>query len=78
MNEITEEEARNVLHYFGHPQGWEPGSFTSALLLAIGKADLGNRALLGLGFPGLVAAMGLAQHAVGGIDRLLAIAEGKA
>lgn len=77
MPEITAEEARNVLWYFGHPQGWEPGAFTSALLSAIAKADLGNRALVGLGFPGLVSGMNTAQHQPGGMDRLLAIAEGR-
>lgn len=76
MPEITPEEARNVLHYFGHPQGWEAGSFTKALLAAIAKADLGNRALVSLGFPGLVSAMNLAQHQTSGIDKLLKIAEG--
>lgn len=75
MPEISPEEARNVLHYFGHPQGWEPGSFTQEMLQAIAKADLSNRSLLSLGFPGLVAAMNLAQHQLGGINQLVKIAE---
>lgn len=51
MPEISPEEARNVLHYFGHPQGWEPGSFTKKLLSAISNADMSNRARVALGFP---------------------------
>lgn len=75
MPEIQPEEARNVLHYFGHPQGWEAGSFTKKLLSAMANADMGNRHRLALGFPGLVGAMNLAQHELGGIDELLKIAE---
>lgn len=76
MPEIQPEEARNVLHYFGHPQGWEPGSFTRRLLTTIAHADHVNQARLALGFPELVAAMQIAQYEVGGIDRLLKLAEG--
>lgn len=45
------EAARNLLYHYGQPGGWEPGSFTTALIRAMEAADQGNRAKLLNAFP---------------------------
>ncbi|KKI16402.1 MULTISPECIES: hypothetical protein [unclassified Leucobacter] len=72
--EITVDDAAHALWSVGDGRGRQPGSFTSALLTAIGHADLGNRARLFEAFPGLLQAVMLAQSVNGReeLARLLA------
>ena len=72
---IDTQTAQHVLWHFGQG-GYEPGSFTKHLLLAIGTADPANQTRLSLGFPGYVAAMQLAQTSDTGIATLQTIAAG--
>lgn len=72
---IDQPTAQHVLWHFGHG-GYEPGSFTKHLMLAITTADPGNQTRLSLGFPGYVAAMQLAQTSETGIATLQTIAKG--
>lgn len=65
------EATRHVLWHFGdYNNGWEPGSFTKALLSAWGRADLHNQARLSEGFPEYGNAMWKAQNEPGGMDEL--------
>lgn len=73
---VTEAIAAHVLFHFG-AGGYEAGSFTMRLIELIARADPGNRALLGLGFPGYVAAVGLADRTTDGIAVLQKIAAGE-
>lgn len=45
------EAARNLLYHYGQPGGWEPGSFTTALIRAMEAADQNNRERLLTAFP---------------------------
>lgn len=64
-------DARHVLWFFGDVVlGEEPGSFTTALLTAISRADVGNRARLAEAFPRLVEMFSKAQHTDGGFEEL--------
>ena len=54
----------------GHPAG----SFTTGLIDLIARADPQNQAKLGLGFPGYVHAVYIAQNSETGITELRAIA----
>lgn len=75
---IGVEDARHVLWYHGDKaNGWQPGMFTSKLLSAAGHADAYNLEALAEGFPGLIAAVRVAQYEAGGMERLVAIAEGR-
>jgi len=71
---ISPVQARHVLHQFGATGGYQAGSFTTHLLAAIAVADTSNNARLSRGFPGYVAAVGLAQGDVKGIEKLQKIA----
>lgn len=54
MIELTEQEvevSRNLLWYVGHPAGWEPGSFSMALIEAFMKSDWSNKNKLYASFP---------------------------
>jgi hypothetical protein len=74
---IDQATAQHVLWHFGSG-GYEPGSFTKHLMLAITTADPANQTRLSLGFPGYVAAVQLAQNSETGIVTLTAIAKGTA
>ena len=45
------ETARNLLAHYGHRDGWQGGSFTTALITALEKADTMNRSKLLSAFP---------------------------
>lgn len=66
---ITKDVAAHVLSHYNHG-GHEGGSFTTALIALIAKADLLNRAKLEQAFPDYVAAVELAANTPGGIDFL--------
>lgn len=66
---ISKETAAHVLWHFGRG-GYQPGSFTEALLLAFARADTQNRLRLGHAFPNYYEAMSLAQDYEEGIDTL--------
>lgn len=71
---VQPEHANAVLFHYGPTTGlMEPGSFVQALITAIARADPYNRARLGLGFPGYVAAVRLAEGRMDGMERLHAI-----
>lgn len=55
------EASRNLLFHYGHPDGWEPGSFTTALIRAIEAADEWNRAKLLNAFPDFFPAVTILQ-----------------
>ena len=75
--EVTQEDAQHVLYHFSHPQGAQPGSFTTSLIDAAVHADQGNLARLSLGFPSLVGAVQAATQIIGGIDFLVQVARGE-
>ena len=76
MTTISPEVAAHTLYHF-RGEGYPPGSFTEALLVAFSRADSSNRALLGLGFPDYYKAISLAQDHLDGIDKLRAIFKGE-
>lgn len=55
------EAARNLLFHYGHPDGWEPGSFTTALIQAMEAADEWNRSKLLNAFPDFFPAVTILQ-----------------
>lgn len=69
---VTPEIANHVAHRFDPGAGYPAGSFVSSLLDTISAADPSNRALLGLGFPGYVAAMTACMDDPDGIAQVLA------
>lgn len=71
---ITPEDARHVLHHYGHPDGWQPGSFAQRLIAAAAHADFENLHRVGAGFPGIAAAVRLIQTDPKGVDTLRRIA----
>lgn len=73
MIPITPKMAAHVLHHFGSG-GIPAGSFTTGLIALIARADPQNQAKLGLGFPGYVHAVYIAQNRETGITELRAIA----
>lgn len=73
MTTITPTIAAHVLHHFGEG-GIRAGSFTVRLVDLIAHADPGNQTRLGLGFPGYVHAVYIAQNRETGIAELRAIA----
>lgn len=74
MTAISPHDAAVVLYYHREPGGYAPGGFEAKLIDAIAHADRHNRARLAIAYPGLCAAMTLAQDAPYGIDQLAAIA----
>lgn len=76
MQGVTKEVAAHTLYHF-RGEGYPPGSFTEALLVAFSRADSSNRALLGLGFPDYYKAISLAQDHPEGIDLLRTIFKGE-
>lgn len=74
---IPPETARHVLWHYGHPGGWQPGSFTQRLMAAFDAADIDNAGILAGAYPEMGAAMIAAKHDPDGIDRLQAIAAGE-
>jgi len=75
MKEITPQQASEVLRHYGHG-GQKPGGFVAALIMAIAKADVRNRAKLRTVYPGYTEAVHLAQHEPDGVERLRAVAGG--
>jgi len=45
------EAARHLLYHHGHPDGWKPGGFSSALITCLERADPSNLARLLHAFP---------------------------
>jgi len=74
-DQIAPEVAAHVLFHFGRG-GWPASGFKSRLVELIATADVVNRGLLALGFPGYVAAFNLAQTTDDGTATLLAIVDG--
>lgn len=66
--------ANHVLHYFESREGFNGGSFDTALLVAFSKADIENQELLGRGFPIHADLWWLATRQSGGLDRIREIA----
>lgn len=76
MRTITKEVAAHVLFHF-RGEGYPPGSFTEALLLAFARADSLNFMKLDMAFPDYGEAMRLAKEELDGIDKLRAIFKGE-
>lgn len=74
-DQIAPEIAAHVLFHFG-TGGWPASGFKSKLVELIATADVVNRGLLALGFPGYVAAFNLAQMSDSGTATLQAIVAG--
>lgn len=71
---IDSETAHHVLWHFDRG-GYQPGTFTEHLMVAVSAADPANQARLALGFPELVAAVQIAQNEPDGIAQLHQIAQ---
>lgn len=56
------EAARNLLYHYGQPGGWEPGSFTTALIRAMEAADSHNLDRLCQAFPEFTKAVVILQN----------------
>lgn len=74
---IPADVAAHVLFHYGREGGYQAGSFTTALLTAMGTADPSNLDKLALGFPGYVAAVTAIHYDPNGIERLQDIAAGR-
>lgn len=74
QQEIAPKVAHHVLWHYGASGGREPGSFISALMEAIARADPINRRHLSTAFPSYVAACELAESRPNGIDTLAELA----
>ncbi|QNJ55992.1 hypothetical protein SEA_RASPUTIA_102 [Microbacterium phage Rasputia] len=60
---VIQEAARHVLWHRGNrEQGWQPGNFTTTLLLAWDRADIQNKARLHVAFPLLSTAMAIGRE----------------
>jgi hypothetical protein len=71
---IPPDVAAHVLFHFGHDGGYQAGSFTTHLIVAIDSADPSNKARLAAGFPEYVAAVTAIQYdrdAVGYLQRIV-------
>jgi hypothetical protein len=73
---ISKADAQHVLFFFGNG-GVQPGSFTTALLEAMARADSANFTELALAFPGICAAWRLATKSDDGVEVLREIANEK-
>ena len=76
MQGVTKEVAAHTLYHFRR-EGFPPGSFTEALLLAFARADSRNFMKLDMAFPDYGGAMRLAKEELDGIDKLRAIFKGE-
>jgi len=74
---IPADVAAHVLFHYGREGGYQAGSFTTALLSAMGTADPSNLDRLAVGFPEYVAAVTAIQYDPNGIARLQDIAAGR-
>ncbi|WP_392971011.1 hypothetical protein [Streptomyces sp. LN245] len=74
---ITPDVAAHVLFHYGREGGYQAGSFTTALLTAMGTADPTNLARLAAAFPGYVAAVTFIQYDPDGVSYLQDIAAGR-
>lgn len=75
---IPPDVAAHVLFHYGRDGGYQAGSFTTALLNAMGTADPANLDKLAAGFPEYVAAVTAIQYDPDGVAHLQAIARGQA
>jgi hypothetical protein len=75
---IPPDVAAHVLFHYGREGGYQAGSFTTALLAAMGTADPSNLDRLALGFPEYVAAVTAIQYDPDGVAHLQAIVQGEA
>ncbi|MGE5501263.1 MAG: hypothetical protein ACM3W4_04990 [Ignavibacteriales bacterium] len=69
---FSAETTRHVLWHYGADGGYQPGSFTQKLMIAIDAADVVNKARLRACYPELVDAMNLAANREDGIRQLQA------
>jgi hypothetical protein len=67
---IPPEVAAHVLFHYGREGGYQAGSFTTALLAAMGTADPSNLDRLAAGFPEYVAAVTAIHYDPDGVERL--------
>lgn len=74
---IPPDVAAHVLFHYGRDGGYQAGSFTTALLTAMGTADPSNLDRLAAGFPDYVAAVTAIQYDPDGVERLQAIVRGE-
>lgn len=74
---IPPDVAAHVLFHYGRDGGYQAGSFTTALLTAMGTADPSNLDRLAAGFPAYVAAVTAIQYDPDGVERLQAIVRGE-
>lgn len=74
---IPPDVAAHVLYHYGREGGYQAGSFTTALLHAMGTADPANLDRLAAGFPDYVAAVTAIQYDPDGVQRLQAIVRGE-
>lgn len=74
---IPPDVAAHVLSHYGHEGGYQAGSFTTALLTAMGTADPVNLFRLSVGFPEYAAAVTAIQYDPGGVEHLQRIVRGE-
>ena len=74
---IPPDVAAHVLFHYGRDGGYQAGSFTTALLAAMGTADPSNLGKLASGFPEYVAAVIAMHYDPNGVERLQDIAAGR-
>lgn len=74
---IPADVAAHVLFHYGREGGYQAGSFTTALLTAMGTADPSNLDKLAAGFPTYVAAITAIHYDPRGVERLQDIAAGR-
>jgi hypothetical protein len=74
---IPADVAAHVLFHYGHEGGYQAGSFTESLIVAIEMADPVNRDRLALGFPEYVAAIVAMSYDPNGVVYLQDIAAGR-
>lgn len=73
---LSDEVVRHTLWHFGDQRlGWQPGSFTTHLVNALGASDRENRELLRGGFPEYVKAFELVTYEHWGLDYLRGLAK---
>jgi hypothetical protein len=74
---IPADVAAHVLFHYGREGGYQAGSFTTALLNAMGTADPGNLDKLAAGFPEYVAAVTAIHYDPAGVEHLQDLAAGR-